>query len=207
MAEQPRAELRPSIQGVHEFGNRPALTGFRALLIGCILGLSKLQLHDHARHVGGARGVLRPQWFPDHRDVGHRAPEDRRHQVGCGSTLGGSRPPAATPLHHRGFADSLRQFRKDLQRRQPPLGRRGWSGVLLRRRDRSALGHGSPFGFLSQCWSVGAVKEQFYLVWAMLLFVALKCGSRKTSLRHRHYWLRVVHQRPTVDRSPRAGLE
>jgi peptidoglycan/LPS O-acetylase OafA/YrhL len=45
---------------------------------------------------------------------------------------------------------------------------------------RSALGSEPTGGFLAQCWSL-AVEEQFYLIWAALLFVALRYGSRRAA--------------------------
>ena len=43
---------------------------------------------------------------------------------------------------------------------------------------RSALGHEPFFGYLAQAWSL-SVEEQFYVIWALLMLVAMRTSRRR----------------------------
>jgi peptidoglycan/LPS O-acetylase OafA/YrhL len=174
LAEQPKLTSAPRSK-MFAIGNRPALTGFRALLIGCIL-----VYHSNFTTMPGAWAAL-----------------------GAFFVLSGFLITVMLATEHQktGGIKLMRFYSRRSARLLPPLfmtvallalyasfvrisnaADHVWAdvaGAVFYYADyRSALGHGSPFGFLSQCWSL-AVEEQFYLVWAMLLFAALKYGSRK----------------------------
>jgi peptidoglycan/LPS O-acetylase OafA/YrhL len=156
-------------------GNRPALTGIRALLIACILAY-----HSNFQSVRGAWAVM---------DV---------FFVLSGFLI----TTMLASEHQKTGAISISHFySRRAVRLLPPLfitvallaiyacfvrvndaAQHLWgdiSATVFYYADyREAFGHQSPFGFLAQCWSL-AVEEQFYLVWAVLMFVALRYGNRK----------------------------
>jgi len=53
-----------------------------------------------------------------------------------------------------------------------------WAALFYYADYRSALGHAPFLGFFAQAWSL-SVEEQFYIIWAVLLAVAVSRGRRR----------------------------
>ena len=158
-------------------GNRPALTGIRALGVSLVL-----IFHSNFRTLPGS-------WVA----------------LGVFFVLSGFLITSMLAIEHQrnGTISMSKFYSRRGVRLLPPLllaiamlaiyasivhvsnaGNRIWgdsAAALFYVSDyRSAFGHEPFLGFMSQCWSL-AVEEQFYLIWAVLFFVALKYGNRKVA--------------------------
>jgi len=158
-------------------GDRPALTGIRAVGVSAVL-----IFHSNFRTLPGA-------WVA----------------LGIFFVLSGFLITSMLAGEHRrtGTISLSKFYSRRAVRLVPPLliavaliavyaavvpvanaGNRIWgdsAAALLYVSDyRSAFGHEPLLGFMAQCWSL-AVEEQFYLVWAVLFFVALRYAGRKVA--------------------------
>ena len=160
---------------MYELGNRPALTGLRALFIACIL-----VYHSNFTAMPGAWAALGAFFVLSGFLITVMLSSEHQKTGGISLTRFYSRravrllPPLFLTVALLAFYASFVRISNAADHIWADA-----AGAVFYYADyRSAFGHQSPFGFLSQCWSL-AVEEQFYLLWALLLFVALKYGSRK----------------------------
>jgi peptidoglycan/LPS O-acetylase OafA/YrhL len=160
-----------------QLGRRPELTGIRALLIACVLVYhSSFRLLPGAWAALGSFFVLSGFLITTMLAREHEATGSIKLGVFYGHRAVRLLPPLfLTVVGIALYAALVHVF---------DAANKIWgdaAAALFYFADyRSALGHESSFGFLAQCWSL-AVEEQFYLVWAILFFVALKYGSRKAA--------------------------
>jgi peptidoglycan/LPS O-acetylase OafA/YrhL len=156
-------------------GNRPALTGIRAVGVSLVL-----IFHSNFRTLPGSWEAL-----------------------GVFFVLSGFLITSMLAIEHQktGTVSLSKFYSRRAVRLLPPLllaivllalyaavvpvvnaGNRIWgdsAAALFYVADyRSAFGHEPFLGFMSQCWSL-AVEEQFYLIWAVLFFLAMQFGSRR----------------------------
>ena len=174
----PTSDPSNEVSQPFRLGNRPALTGIRAPALALVVVY-------HFSNFGGPQGA----WVA----------------LGIFFVLSGFLITSMLASEHqRTNGISLSRFySRRAVRLLPPLlltiallgiyaafvyvqnaGSRLWgnaASALFYYQDYSAAFLREPnLAFLSQCWSL-SVEEQFYLVWAALLVVALKFGNRKAA--------------------------
>jgi peptidoglycan/LPS O-acetylase OafA/YrhL len=156
-------------------GNRPALTGVRALLMVAVVAY-------HANLT-----ILRGAWMPlqfffvlsGFLITSMLASEHQRTgRISLGKFYSGRAVRLLPPLILT--VALLALYASLVYVANAPQQVWGDSAAALFYSDyRQAFEHNPLYsGYLTQCWSL-AVEEQFYLIWAALLLLALKFGRRK----------------------------
>ena len=173
-------------------GNRPPLTGIRALALFTVLDLP-LQLQDPARHLGGHPDVLRAERVPDHRHAGRRGHPERPDQPQARSTPGG-RPPAPAAGADRRRCWPSTPPSSTWPTRRSGCGATAAAAMFYYADYRQAFGHAPFFGYLAQTWSL-SMEEQFYIIWSVLMVAARRRPPPAPGL-----WLR--HRRHRSQRRP-----
>ncbi len=158
-------------------GNRPSLTGIRALLIACIL-----IYHSNFRVMPGAWAALGAFFVLSGFLITAMLTTERQKtgRVSLGKFYSRRAVRLAPPLFTTVVLLAIYASFVRISDAADHLWGDVAGAVFYYADYRSAFGHESAFGFLAQCWSL-AIEEQFYLVWAVLLFVALKYGSRRVA--------------------------
>ena len=92
----------------------------------------------------------------------------------------------------------------------PDAGPRIWGDVLAAvfyyADFRSASGHEPFLGSLAQAWSL-SIEEQFYVVWSLLLLVAIGRGQTAAGLRRRHLGSGGQHRLCVLDDRDRPPVQ
>ncbi len=174
------AEAAPTNPAPFRLGNRPALTGIRALGMACVL-----VYHANFGAMTGAWAALQIFFVLSGFLITYLMASEARNR-GRISLTGFYSRRAVRLLPPLFLAVALVAIYASLVHVWE-AGQRVWGdslAALFYYADyRSATGHAPFLGFFAQAWSL-SVEEQFYIVWAVLLAVVVARGRRNLG-----YWM------------------
>ena len=156
------------------WGNRPPLTGIRALALSTVL-----VYHSNFKTLPGAWVALQIFFVLSGFLISHavqRGYAPRQDQPLAVLREEGGAPGAAAAAH-RGGPGHLRLVRPRGRRLPASVGDSA-AAMFYYADYRQAFGHAPFFGYLAQTWSL-SVEEQFYIIWSILLVVTVAIHRRR----------------------------